>query len=140
LKKKAAFYTLGCKVNFCETESLQELFARAGYRITDFDDRADVYIINTCTVTKAGDHKSRKAIRRARRRSPEAVVVVTGCYAQGAPEQIRRMEQADLIIGNRDREDLPRLVASLEGASPWSWFTLTVKTTILNSFPRSEEV
>jgi len=118
LKKKAAFYTLGCKVNFCETESLQELFARAGYRITDFDDRADVYIINTCTVTKAGDHKSRKAIRRARRRSPEAVVVVTGCYAQGAPEQIRRMEQADLIIGNRDREDLPRLVASLEGASP----------------------
>ncbi len=118
LKKKAAFYTLGCKVNFCETESLQELFTRAGYRITDFEDWADVYIINTCTVTKTSDHKSRKAIRRARRRSPQAVVVVTGCYAQGAPEQIRQMEQVDLIIGNRKREDLPRLVASLKnGAS-----------------------
>ncbi len=114
MKKKAAFYTLGCKVNFCETESLQVLFEKAGFKITSFDDQADVYIINTCTVTGHSDHKSRKAIRRARRRSPEAVIVATGCYAQGAPEQIRQMDQVDLIIGNRERENLPAKIESLQ--------------------------
>lgn len=118
MKKKAAFYTLGCKVNFCETESLKVLFEQAGYRITAFDDRADVYVVNTCTVTGISDHKSRKAIRRARRLSPEAVVVVTGCYAQGAPGEIGQMGQADLIIGNRDRENLPQIVASLDRGAP----------------------
>ncbi len=115
MKKKAAFYTLGCKVNFCETESLQVLFEKAGFGITGFDDRADVYVINTCTVTGHSDHKSRKAIRRARRRSPEAIIVATGCYAQGAPEQIREMGQADLIIGNQGRDKLPGLIKSLQG-------------------------
>ncbi len=114
MKKKAAFYTLGCKVNFCETESLQVLFEKAGYQVTDFDDRADIYVINTCTVTGYSDHKSRKAIRRARRRSPDAIVVATGCYAQGAPDQVRQMEQADLIIGNQERENLPEIVESLQ--------------------------
>jgi len=114
VKKKAAFFTLGCKVNFCETEALQVLFEKAGYRITDFEDQADVYIINTCTVTGNSDHKSRKAIRRARRLSPESFIVVTGCYAQGAPETIKQMEQADLIIGNRERESLPQLVESVQ--------------------------
>ncbi len=114
MKKKAAFFTMGCKVNFCETEALQVLFEQAGYRITDFDDQADVYVINTCTVTGSSDHKSRKAIRRARQRSPQAVIVATGCYAQGAPEKIKQMEQADLIIGNRERENLPEIVKSLQ--------------------------
>ncbi len=117
MKKKVAFFTLGCKVNFCETEALQVLFERAGYRIADFDDQADVYVINTCTVTSSSDHKSRKAIRRARRRSPHAVIVATGCYAQGAPEKVRQMEQADLIIGNRDRENLPEIVESIQHGS-----------------------
>jgi threonylcarbamoyladenosine tRNA methylthiotransferase MtaB len=114
VKKKAAFFTLGCKVNFCETESLQMLFEQAGYRITDFEDRADVYVINTCTVTGYSDHKSRKAIRRARRRSPDAIIVATGCYAQGAPDQIGQMEQADLIIGNRDRKCLPQIIETFQ--------------------------
>jgi threonylcarbamoyladenosine tRNA methylthiotransferase MtaB len=114
LKKRAAFFTLGCKVNYCETESLQMLFEEAGYRITDFENQADVYVINTCTVTGYSDHKSRKAIRRARKRSPEAIVVATGCYAQGAPDQVKEMEQVDLIIGNRERENLPRIIESLE--------------------------
>ncbi len=114
MKKKAAFYTLGCKVNFCETESLQVLFEKAGFRITSFKDQADVYIINTCTVTGQSDHKSRKAIRRARKRSPDAIIVATGCYAQGEPEQIRQMDTADLIIGNQGRETLPDLVESLQ--------------------------
>ena len=82
-KKRVAFYTLGCKVNFCETEALQSLFEKEGYLVTDFNKPADIYVINTCTVTGLSDHKSRKAIRRARRRSPEAIIVATGCYAQG---------------------------------------------------------
>ncbi len=117
MKKKAAFFTLGCKVNFCETESLQMLFEQAGYQITDFEDQADVYVINTCTVTGYSDHKSRKAIRRARRRSPEAIIVATGCYAQGSPDQVSQMEQADLIIGNRDRENLMHLIANYQRGS-----------------------
>jgi threonylcarbamoyladenosine tRNA methylthiotransferase MtaB len=117
LKKKAAFYTLGCKVNYCETESLQALFEQAGYLITGFEDQADVYVINTCTVTGESDHKSRKAIRRARRRSPEALIVATGCYTQGAPDQIRQMNQVDLLIGNRERENLPRIVETLAKGS-----------------------
>lgn len=117
MKKKVAFYTLGCKVNFCETEALQVLFEKNGYRVTDFNNRADVYVINTCTVTGKSDHKSRKAIRRARRRSADALVVATGCYAQGRPEQIKKMEQADLIIGNRDRENLPQIINSFERGS-----------------------
>ncbi|MFU8794538.1 MAG: tRNA (N(6)-L-threonylcarbamoyladenosine(37)-C(2))-methylthiotransferase MtaB [Dethiobacteria bacterium] len=117
MKKKAAFYTLGCKVNYCETESLQTLFEQAGYRIADFEEQADVYVINTCTVTGLSDHKSRKAIRRARKRSPEAVIVATGCYAQGEPEKIKEMEQVDLIIGNRERENLPDIIDNLQRGS-----------------------
>ncbi|NLA04083.1 MAG: radical SAM protein, partial [Firmicutes bacterium] len=117
-KKKVAFYTLGCKVNFCETGALQSLFEKEGYRVTGFDKAADVYVINTCTVTGQSDHKSRKAIRRARRRSPEAIIVATGCYAQGFPEKIREMGQADLIIGTRGRENLPKLISSLERGRP----------------------
>jgi len=114
VSKKAAFFTLGCKVNFCETEALQALLEQSGYRITDFENRADVYVINTCTVTGSSDHKSRKAIRRARKRSPHAIIVATGCYAQGDPETIKEMEQADLIIGTREREKLPQILESLQ--------------------------
>ncbi|MGM0651571.1 MAG: tRNA (N(6)-L-threonylcarbamoyladenosine(37)-C(2))-methylthiotransferase MtaB [Bacillota bacterium] len=114
MKKRAAFFTLGCKVNFCDTESLQKLFEQSGYRIVDFYEESDVYVINTCTVTGHSDHKSRKAIRRARRRTPQAVVVATGCYAQGAPGEVKQIdEQPDLIIGNQKRENLPELVESI---------------------------
>lgn len=110
MKKKVAFCTLGCKVNYCETESLQALFTRAGYTVTDFENPADVYVINTCTVTGISDHKSRKMIRRARSRAPEAVIVATGCYAQGSPEAVKELGQVDLVIGTHGREKLPRLV------------------------------
>ncbi len=114
MKKKVAFYTLGCKVNYCETEALQELFEQSGYKITGFDNQADVYVINTCTVTGSSDHKSRKAIRRARKLSPESIVIVTGCYAQADPEKIKEMGHADLVIGNRDRERLPQILETLQ--------------------------
>ncbi len=117
-KKKVAFYTLGCKVNFCETEALQTLFEKSGYSVTDFNRPADLYVINTCTVTGLSDHKSRKAIRRARRRAPEAIIVATGCYAQGFPAEIEDMEQVDLVIGTQGREKLPQIVASLEQGAP----------------------
>jgi len=114
LKKKAAFFTLGCKVNFCETESLQVLFEQAGYKITGFEEKADVYVINTCTVTGQSDHKSRKAIRRARKQAPESIIVVTGCYAQGKPELLKQMDGVDLLIGNRERQNLPDLINNLK--------------------------
>jgi threonylcarbamoyladenosine tRNA methylthiotransferase MtaB len=117
-KKKAAFYTLGCKVNFCETESLQALFEKSGYSVTAFENEADVYVINTCTVTGLSDHKSRKMIRRARRRNPNAVIVATGCYAQGSPDELKQMEQVDLIIGTSGRDRLPQAVEALRQGCP----------------------
>ncbi len=114
MKKKAAFFTLGCKVNFCETESLQVLFEKAGYKIVSFEEEADLYVINTCTVTGQSDHKSRKAIRRARKRAPDAIIVATGCYAQGKPELLKQMGGIDLLIGNRERQNLPNIIETME--------------------------
>jgi len=82
---KAALTTLGCKVNQFETETMEGLFRQRGYAIVPFDESADVYVINTCSVTSLGEKKSRQLIRRARRLNERAVIAVTGCYAQGAP-------------------------------------------------------
>ena len=108
--KKAAFITLGCKVNYYETEALQDLFIREGYTLTDFNDIAHVYVINTCTVTNLSNRKSRQLIRQARRRAPEAVIAVTGCYAQVSPEELSQLEEVDLIVGTQNRHDFPRLI------------------------------
>lgn len=105
-------------MNYCDTEGLQALFENAGYRLTGFDQAADVYVINTCTVTGQSDHKSRKAIRRARKRAPGALVVVTGCYAQGFSSELGRMDEVDLIVGNRDRNNLPEMIRSLQKDLP----------------------
>lgn len=109
--KAVAFYTLGCKVNQYETAALASLFARRGYRVVeDFEAPADVYVVNTCTVTKTADQKSRQAIRRAVRRNPAAVVVVTGCYAQVNPEAVAGIPGVDVVVGTRGREKLVDLV------------------------------
>lgn len=113
MKKKAAFFTLGCKVNFCESEALQVLFEEAGYSIVGFKEPADVYVVNTCTVTAQSDHKSRKAIRQARRRAEEALIVATGCYAQQQAEALEKMPEIDLLIGNKERQNLPGLIENL---------------------------
>lgn len=107
--KSVAFFTLGCKVNQAETAAMRQLFEKAGYSPVDFDSTADVYVINTCTVTNLGDRKSRQAARRARRRNPAAVVVVTGCYAQISPEEVMAIPEVDLVVGTHARESLPRL-------------------------------
>ena len=85
---KAAFCTLGCKVNQYDTEAMRELFENAGYEIVDFSEPADIYVVNTCTVTQTGDKKSRQMISRAHALAPEAKIIVAGCYSQRAPEEL----------------------------------------------------
>ena len=106
---RVAFTTLGCKVNQYETETIEGLFKQRGYEVTGFDQPADVYVINTCSVTHLGERKSRQLIRRAARSNPGATVVVTGCYAQAAPEQIEKIEGVDLIVGTQQRHRIVEL-------------------------------
>ncbi|MDQ0058381.1 tRNA (N(6)-L-threonylcarbamoyladenosine(37)-C(2))-methylthiotransferase MtaB [Paenibacillus harenae] len=110
-----AFYTLGCKVNFYDTEAIWQLFKNEGYEQVDFESTADVYLINTCTVTNTGDKKSRQIIRRAVRRNPDAVIAVTGCYAQTSPAEIMAIEGVDLVIGTQDREKIMSFVGQIQG-------------------------
>jgi len=107
---KIAFYTLGCKVNTYETESLWELFKERGYDRVDSKEYADVYVINTCTVTNNGDVKSRKAIRQLIKKNPEAIIAVMGCYSQMSPDDIIQIDGVDIVIGTKHREQLVSLV------------------------------
>jgi len=113
--KKIAFYTLGCKVNQYETEAMEELFRNAGYEAVDFDSFADIYLINTCTVTNMSDRKSRQMIRRAKKTNPDSVIAVTGCYAQTAPDDVLGIDGVNLVIGTQDRKNIVDIV---EGLSP----------------------
>lgn len=101
-----AFHTLGCKVNHYETEAIWQLFKEEGYERTDFDRSSDVYVINTCTVTNTGDKKSRQVIRRAIRKNPDAVICVTGCYAQTSPAEIMDIPGVDIVVGTQDRRKM----------------------------------
>lgn len=103
---KVAFHTLGCKVNHYETEAIWQLFHNDGYERVDFDKIADVYVINTCTVTNTGDKKSRQTIRRAIRKNPDAVICVTGCYAQTSPAEVLNIPGVDIVIGTQDRSKM----------------------------------
>ncbi|AIE60796.1 Threonylcarbamoyladenosine tRNA methylthiotransferase MtaB [Bacillus methanolicus MGA3] len=98
-----AFHTLGCKVNHYETEAIWQLFKQQGYERVDFEAIADVYVINTCTVTNTGDKKSPQVIRRAIRKNPDAVICVTGCYAQTSPAEILAIPGVDIVVGTQDR-------------------------------------
>lgn len=110
-----AFCTLGCKVNFYDTEAMWQLFKKEGYEQVDFEtSTADVYVINTCTVTNTGDKKSRQMIRRAIRRNPDAVIAVTGCYAQTSPADIMAIPGVDLVIGTQDRDKLMTYIAQVQ--------------------------
>lgn len=101
---RVCFYTLGCKVNLNETEALEQLFRRNGFTIVPEGEAADVFIVNSCTVTNFGDQKSRKWLRRAKRENPGAVTVLTGCYPQAFPEEAGQFMEADLVCGNGDRK------------------------------------
>ncbi|MDO4300409.1 MAG: tRNA (N(6)-L-threonylcarbamoyladenosine(37)-C(2))-methylthiotransferase MtaB [Clostridia bacterium] len=109
---RIAFTTLGCKVNLYDSEAMAELFAQKGYEIVDFDDTADIYVINTCTVTNFGDKKSRQMIRRARRQNENSIIVATGCYAQVAPQTVAEIEGINIVIGTKDRGKVVEIVES----------------------------
>lgn len=109
-----AFYTLGCKVNFYDTEAIWQLFKNEGYEQVDFEQTADVYLINTCTVTNTGDKKSRQIIRRAVRRNPDAIIAVTGCYAQTSPAEILDIPGVDLVIGTQDRDKIMPYIQQIQ--------------------------
>ena len=107
---KAAFTTLGCKVNQDETAGMIMLFEKAGFEIVDFHERADVYVVNTCTVTHLGSRKSRQLLRQARRRNPDSLVVAAGCYPQVAAAELSALPEVDLIVGNSHKTELVNLV------------------------------
>lgn len=110
VQKTVSLHTLGCKVNHYETEAIWQLFKDKGYNRIDFDSAADVYVINTCTVTNTGDKKSRQVIRRAIRQNPDAVICVTGCYAQTSPAEIMAIPGVDIVVGTQDRHKLLDLI------------------------------
>ena len=117
--RKAALHNLGCKVNSYETEAMQQLLEAAGYQIVDFEEKADVYIINTCSVTNVADKKSRQMLHRAKAKNPEALVVAAGCYAQAAGEKLLDDTAIDLVIGNNKKAELVQLLEErLAGREP----------------------
>jgi len=111
--KRVAFHTLGCKVNQSEAEAMQSLFRKAGYSVVDFEAEANVYVIHTCTVTHSGDRKSRQMIRKAIKNNKDAIVVVTGCYAQIAPGDVLKIPGVDLVIGTQYRGQIVDLVSQV---------------------------
>ena len=108
--KKAASFALGCKVNQYESEAIAELFQEKGYEIVGIDEEADVYVINTCTVTNFGDKKSRQLIRKVKRQNENAIVCVVGCYAQTAPQELEKVEGVNLVLGTKDRAQIVEMV------------------------------
>lgn len=110
MRNRIGTLTLGCKVNTYDTEAMLELFIEKGYEIVDFSETADIYLINTCTVTNLSDKKSRQMIRRARKQNPESIVVATGCYAQVSPEDVSKIEGINLVVGTKDRNKIIEII------------------------------
>ena len=107
---RVAFCTLGCRMNQFDTDLMRTKFLKSGYDLVDFEEEADVYIINTCTVTSGGDRSSRQAIYQAKRRNPRAVVVATGCYAQVKPQELAGLKEVDLVVGNTHKSEILKIV------------------------------
>lgn len=107
---KAAFYTLGCKVNQAESEYMAELLQKAGFEIVNPNDEADYYIVNSCTVTATADQKTRQSVRRFKRKHPNSTVILTGCMPQAFPKDAEKLEQADIVLGNKNDNDILDLI------------------------------
>ena len=114
MKKKAALHNLGCKVNAYEVESMQQLLEKAGYEIVPFEPGADVYLINTCTVTNIADRKSRQMLHKAKKMNPDAIVVATGCYVQTDEGKLDKDEAVDLILGNNQKKQIVEVLEEYE--------------------------
>lgn len=115
--KKVAFHTLGCKVNQYETESIKNQLIKRGYEEVPFEDKSDIYIINSCTVTSIADRKTRNMLRRAKKINPDAKVIVTGCYAQTNSREILEIEDVDFVIDNKNKSNIVNFVGAIEDIS-----------------------
>ncbi len=115
--KKVAFYTLGCKVNQYETEAMIEMFEKEGYTQVDSEEFADVYVINTCTVTHMSDRKSRQYIRRMKKKNPDAIIAVVGCYSQVSPEEILEIEEVNLVMGTNERRTIVDEIKKIDSSN-----------------------
>ena len=111
--KKVAFYTLGCKVNQYESESIKNQLIEVGYEIVGFDKKADIYIINSCTVTSVADKKTRSLMRRVKKNNPESILILTGCYAQTNTKELQEFPEIDYIIGNIDKREIFNFIEEL---------------------------
>ncbi len=107
---KIAFYTLGCKVNQYESQAMAQKMAKRGFTVVSHSESADVYVINSCTVTAESDRKTRQTVRRFKRKNPDSVVVLTGCMPQAFPEDAEALTEADIVLGNKNNEKLPELI------------------------------
>lgn len=112
--KRVAFYTLGCKVNQYETESIKNQLLKKGYIEKDFEEEADIYIVNSCTVTSVADRKTRNMLRRAKKINPKSIVIVTGCYAQTNSKELLEMDDIDYVIGNTDKKGIVNFIEDIE--------------------------
>ena len=112
--KTIAFHTLGCKLNYSETSSIKRQFEEAGYGVQSFDDGADYYVLNTCSVTDFADRKCRYEVRRAKKNNPDAKVVIIGCYAQLKPKEISEIEGVDLVLGASEKFNILKHIESLD--------------------------
>ena len=119
--KKAAFYTLGCRVNQYETQAMKEIFEKNGFSICSFDEKADVYVVNSCTVTATGDKKSRQMLSRAKKQNPSSITVLAGCYAQKLSKEEIKEIKADIILGNNAKEKIADAVLKLADERKIYW-------------------
>lgn len=115
IKKKVALHNLGCKVNSYETEAMEQILKSAGYEIVEFEPGADIYIINTCTVTNIADRKSRQMLHKAKKMNPDAVVVAAGCYTETGEDRINKDEAIDIIVGNNKKRDIVSILEEYYG-------------------------
>src|SRR6186997_2474568 len=116
--KTVAFHTLGCKLNFSETSSLSRILENEGFEKKEFDDRADIYVINTCSVTDNADKECRQIVRRIQRKAPESMVVITGCYAQLKPKEISEIPGVNLVLGAAEKFNIAQHIRELSKNDP----------------------
>ena len=135
--KRAAYFTLGCKLNFSETSTFGKMLQELGVQTVEQGERADICLINTCSVTEVADHKCRQAIHRMVRQHPGAFVVVTGCYAQLEPERISRIEGVDLVLGSNEKASLVQFLSDSFVQRGADAAYRTVKTKDIKSFAPS---
>ena len=110
--KKVAFHNLGCKVNSYELDIMRQILRDEGYEEVPFQDKADIYVVNTCTVTNIADRKSRQMLHRAKKQNPDAVVIAVGCYVETDPERVEKDDAVDLIIGNNKKSEIGKVLSA----------------------------